>query len=655
MFTDMVGYTALTQSNESLALEVLDRHNSLLRPLFLKFRGREIKTIGDAFLIEFDSALDAVNCAVEIQRALHEYNRTAAEDRKIRVRIGVHLGDVIHQRHDVFGDAVNITSRIEPLADPEGICISEQVFDQVRNKIALPIVRLGPTTLKNIRFAVDVYRVALPWKGPAPGPEPAPEASPQRLAVLPLANIAAEPGNEYFADGLTEELITLLSQLRELRVIARTSVMQYKSTSKPISQIGAELGVNSVLEGSVRKADRRIRVSLQLIDVKTQEHVWADTFDRDLTDIFQIQTEIAERTAGALRIQLVGRDAESIRKTPTKSSSAHDLFLKGVFASRQWSRTGVEQALEYFERATRADPDFSAAYSAWGSVCLLASGTFLPYREAVPRAKELVERALKLDPDSSEAHAARGNLSLQGDLDWSTAEREYRQAISLNPSNVEAHYWYGMLLVTVQRFDEAKEEFRTAIQLDPLMTFYWNWLVVSHSLSGDSDSAVVLAELQRDRDPASVLNHLQLAQMYARAGRMRDAAKEIDRSSGPLDREDRATRAVIRAELGDPTEARRLATEFGNESATTFVPLEDLARLYAVIGDRERALTLLERDFAEGDKALWIDYQFSLFDRIRDDPRFLELLRKYHLPRSGSGRHRGLGTGVSQSGRRGNP
>lgn len=253
MFTDMVGYTALAQADEATALQVLERHNRLLRSVFPRYRGTEIKTVGDAFLVEFESALEATQCAIEVQRVLHEYNLSPPDEWKVRIRIGVHVGDVVQTDGDVLGDAVNVASRIEALAEPGGICLTQQVVDQVQNKIEAPLTRLPAASLKNVRFPVNVYKVVLPWESPGPTASIVAAGGGRQLAVLPLTNISPDPKDEYFADGLTEELISSLSHVRGLSVIARTSVMSYKTSPKSVAQVGSELGVDTILEGSVRR------------------------------------------------------------------------------------------------------------------------------------------------------------------------------------------------------------------------------------------------------------------------------------------------------------------------------------------------------------------------------------------------------------------
>jgi adenylate cyclase len=264
MFTDMVEYTALAQSNEEQSLRVLERHNELVRPFFLKRRGREVKTIGDSFLVEFESALDAASCAIEIQEFLHDYNLSSTEEWKIKLRIGIHLGDVIHKGADVLGDAVNIASRIRPLADAEGICLTRQVHDLVQNKIRVPMQSLGIVPLKNVAQSIEVFKVVTPWDKDIPTQKEPGKVT--RIAVLPFTNMSPNPSDEYFADGLTEELIDRLSQVKGLEVIARTSVMTYKNKDKKISEIGKELRVGSIIEGSVRKAGNKIRATVNLID-----------------------------------------------------------------------------------------------------------------------------------------------------------------------------------------------------------------------------------------------------------------------------------------------------------------------------------------------------------------------------------------------------
>jgi len=323
MFTDVVGYTSLTQKNEALALKLLQDHERLLRPIFRKHNGREVKTIGDSFLVEFASALEAVECANEVQNSMRELNSTLKPEGRILLRIGIHVGDVVHSRGDVYGDAVNVASRLESLAEPGCICISQQVYDHVRDKSDVAAVYIGKQLLKNVDLPVDTYRVVLPWEEKPPPVTPA--TSSHRVAILPLVNISPDPNDEYFSDGMTEELISAVSKVGDLRVISRTSVMKYKGAGKTVGEIARELNVGAVLEGSVRKAGARLRITMQLIDVRNDEHLWSQSYDRNLDDVFEIQSDIAKRVAEALEVHLLAKDRQRIEKKATESIEASSL------------------------------------------------------------------------------------------------------------------------------------------------------------------------------------------------------------------------------------------------------------------------------------------------------------------------------------------
>ena len=328
MFTDVVGYTSLTQKNEALALRLLQGHERLLRPIFRKHHGKEVKTVGDSFLVEFASALEAVECAGDVQNSMRELNSTLNPNERFMLRIGIHVGDVVHSRGDVYGDAVNVASRIESLAEPGSVCISQQVYDHVRTKSEVATVYLGKQQLKNVDLPVDTYRVVLPWeKKPPPAP---PAASSHRVAILPLTNISPDPNDEYFSDGMTEELISAVSKVGELRVISRTSVMKYKGAGKTVGEIARELNVGAVLEGSVRKAGARLRITMQLIDVKSDEHLWSQSYDRNLDDVFAIQDELAQTIVTTLRAGRGGARGPSLGEGEAENREESDGEHRGL-------------------------------------------------------------------------------------------------------------------------------------------------------------------------------------------------------------------------------------------------------------------------------------------------------------------------------------
>jgi tetratricopeptide (TPR) repeat protein len=319
-------------------------------------------------------------------------------------------------------------------------------------------------------------------------------------------------------------------------------------------------------------------------------------------------------------------------KKPTAGFEAYDLYLKGLYSSRLESREALEEASHYFDLATQKDPGFSLAYSAWADAYIRGAGIHLPRGEAYPRAKELLGRALELDPGSPEAHRVRATLALHGELDWEEAESEFQKAIALNPSDPEAHLGYSQLLAAVQRFDEAKDELRQTLRVSPSADHLWNRLVEVEFLSGNVPSATTLAEEVRDRDPDAFHPHLLTSYCYLAGGRTAEALKEADQLAGPVKPSGRVSRAILLARLGQPDEAGRLVKDLEGRLKSRYVPLSWVADLYVALGEKEKALDALERDFREGDRRLWAEYQLPHYGPLRDDPRFVELLQSYKLP-----------------------
>src|ERR1700732_5215041 len=453
MFTDMVGYSALAQRDEGLALELLEEHRALLRPAFLNHQGQEVKTIGDGFLIEFASAVAAVNCAVELQEALARRYLDAPAGGQFQGRICIHLGDVVHRGGDIVGDGVNIAARIEPLADPGGIAITRQVFDQVYNKIPETLVRIGKVELKNINRPVEIYRIVLGPQIKAAGgkrktstPARQPSREQQRsIAVLPFVNMSSDQENEYLSDGISEDLLNALSWIEGLRVAARTSCFAFKGRNEEIRKIGDALGVETVLEGSLRRVDTKLRITAQLIKVADGFSLWSERFDREMQDVFAIQDDITRAIMAALKLRLAGRSDQPLFKLQTTNPEAYELYLKGRF---YWNQRGIglRKALHYFELALIEDPDYALAMTGLSDTYnLLSWYGDLPPAEATPKAIAAAKRAVQLDPQLAEAHTSLGFCQLCHNWDRAGGERKYRRAIELNPRTTPARYWLGWL------------------------------------------------------------------------------------------------------------------------------------------------------------------------------------------------------------------
>ncbi len=629
MFTDTVGYTASVQSDESGALSRLSEQEELVRPLFSAHQGREIKSTGDGFLVEFGSALSAIHCGMDILRCLHERNSQKGVT-PIEVRIGVHLGDVEARGSDIFGDSVNLAARIEPLAEPGGICISEPVYGQVRNKIPNPLVKLEPKSLKGVRFPMDVYRVVLPW---ALRETPSQTPPPIGLAVLPFTNISPDPNDDYIADGLTEELITVLSQLRKLRVIARTSVAPYKSAPKGISVIGSELGVSSILEGSVRKAGNRLRITVQLIDVATQGHLWANTYDRELDDVFAIQAEIAREVAEALRIELRATEEARLESRPAVRPDSYLAYLKGRTLLRDRSAAALSSAKEQFGLAVRLDDRNASAYSGLSDVAMLL-GIYVGSRNAadIEASRTYALHALELDSGLAEAHASLAH-ALSEELRFEEAEKEFRLALSLNPSYSPAHHWYALLLQCQARPEDALREFALAEQADPL------------SVAVLAAATTLLVQLRRLDEAAAKLErlgavenfgdryHLTLVEYYMGLSDPARALLELDRlneKSGG-DPALAASYSLFYAQTGQKDLALEYLQRVEALQGGLAFKEDIIAGIYAELNDLDQAFLWLNRAVENRSIVIRIWRLEPRLERVREDPRFRDVLDRLNL------------------------
>ena len=629
MFTDIVGYSSLSQKNEPLALEMLQEHRKIVRPIVARHNGHEIKTMGDAFLIEFESALKATQCAVDMQRTFHSLNEQSTEERRIHLRIGIHLGDVEQRQSDVLGDAVNIASRIEPLAEADGICISEQVYDQVRNKINCPIEDLGPRQLKNIDYPIDVHRIR--WEKDETAKL---SLDKKRIAVLPFLNISPDPNDAYFADGLTEELITRLSTVSGLKVIARTSTMRYKGTAKSVREIGKELESGSVLEGSVRKAADRLRVTAQLIDTTTQEHLWVQNYDRQLEDVFAIQTEVAQHVSDALEMRLLDEERQQIEKKPTGDISAYTFYLKGRYYWNERSREALEKAIKYFEEAIRMDSRFALAYAGLAdSYRVLVDHEYLPPSEGNPKTEEAARKALELDETLAEAHTSLG-IILSVQWDWRGAEEEFAKALRSNPNYATAHHWYSIHLLWFGRLDEAIRELKIAEELDPLSPMIRSYGALVYLAARQYDSAMKEIDTALELDPNFLPAHGNRIDVYLAKSMYKEALAEAELVLPHLQPLTTALKAEVGSyyvRMGRIEEAKRLLREC--EDASAHERAEDvgphyLAAIHYKLGNKDRAFEWLEKAFEARTITPFQVKLFPYFDEMTSDPRFDELMKK---------------------------
>ncbi len=631
MFTDIVGFTSRSQADEAGTLRELEEHRVILRSIFPKHNGTEVKTIGDAFLVEFPSALEAVRCSADIQQAMRNRNESLPQDRRIQIRVGVHLGDVIHQQGDILGDAVNVSSRIEPLALPGGVCISEQVYDHVRNKVDFPLEKLEGKTLKNVSVPVDVYRIVMPWEIGTKKEEEDAKLDTRRVAVMPLTNMSPDPTDEYFADGMTEELISEVSKIKELSVISRTSVMEYKGKGKKIAEVGEELNVGTVLEGSVRRAGNRVRVTVQLIDVADDRHLWSEKYDRELDDIFKIQDDIAGKIAEALRITL-GTAPEPAHER-TGSMVAYTLYLKGRALWNRRSKEGVLEALKLFQEAIKVDPGYAKAYSGLADAYVIAASQHIIDRaEGNTKGREAVTRALELDDQLPEAHASLG-LILLNDLRFQEAQREFRRAIELNPSYASAHHWYYLCLANQGSLSDASDEIRKASELDPLSSVIMLNLAAASLSHGRLDEAIATFDRLIEKDPTYAPAYQYRALCFALKGMKERAFAEWEVHHALDQDEDLHTvgLALFHALFGDEEEALRLLQDALDKTRGKSKFPMDVADCYALLGKGDEFFAWVDRAIDEKSFMTSGLRTYPFYDKVKNDPRFPEIFRKLGL------------------------
>jgi adenylate cyclase len=604
---DVVGFSRLMGANETGTLATLNAHRTeFIDGKIAEHQGRTVKLTGDGMLVEFPSVVNAVACAADLQRGMRDRNAGVPQDRCIEFRIGINLGDVIVEGADIFGDGVNVAARLESIAQPGGITVSGSVRDHVGNRLDLDFEDLGEQTLKNIEKPVRAYNVYLssptPRKGkdiPTAEQEPLEETKPS-IAVLPFNNMSGDPEQEYFSDGITEDIITDLSKVSGLFVVARNTVFTYKGKPIKVQQVGRELGVAFILEGSVRKAGSRVRVTGQLINSKDGGHVWADRYDRDLTDIFAIQDEITHAIVEQLKVKLLPQEKKSIGQTPTNSVEAYTYYLRGRQFLHRHSKSYYQLARRMFAKAVELDPLYARAYA---GIADCDSFLFLHYHVDVGLDTILATsaKALALENGLAEAHASRG-LALSLGQHYDEAMAEFEQAIALDPNSFEAHYFCARACFAQGNFERAAALFERAAEIKP----------------DDYQSLILLIQiyrsLGRDRDRESAARRgveraereLTLHPENPRPAYLGGAALIA------IGEKDRSKEWLSRALAIDPDD---------------ILTQHNVACVYSLLGEIEPAFDLLERllPHANHETKAWIRHD-SDFDPLRSHHRYQRVL-----------------------------
>ncbi|MBA5802475.1 adenylate/guanylate cyclase domain-containing protein [Rhizobium changzhiense] len=611
---DVVGYSRLMGIDESGTLQALNRHRCELVDIRISdYKGRIVKLTGDGILAEFQSVVNAVACAAEIQRSMAARNENVPKDERVEFRIGINLGDVVVENGDIFGDGVNLAARLERIAAPGGIAVSASVRDQVGSRLNLSFEFIGEHTLKNIRQPVQVYTVTL--TPPSSAKFVAQNRNTCFIAVLPFTNMSGDADQDYFSDGITEDIITDLSKISSLHVVPRNTIFTYKGISVKVKRLAQELGVRYVLEGSVRIVGNRVRISGQLIDTANGDHLWAERYDRDMTDIFAIQDEITHAIVGQLKVRLLPEEKEAIANEPTANVEAYTYYLRGRQLSHTWTKSYLQLARRMFCKAVELDPDYARAYAGIAD-CDAAIRDWAPDDVPLRRILDMSARALELDPDLPEAHASHGLALHQSGYD-DRAAAAFERALALDPNLFEANFHYARFFFMHGNFAESVQYFTRAAAIR----------------SDDYVSPIHLMSAYRS------LGRVLDTENWARLGLLRaERALNLNpENSGPAHRG-----ALALAHMGDAARARDWAARAIAIDPDDIVAQYNLACVYSVLGDVDQAIDLLEKLLPNSSvyHIKWFDNDSDL-DNIRDDPRFRKLLtaammQRERIERTGS-------------------
>jgi adenylate cyclase len=599
---DVAGFSRLMRSNEAGTLSALKAHRKeLIDGKIAEHRGRIVKLMGDGMLVEFPSVVNAVACAADIQRGMRERNDGVPEGRRIEFRIGIHLGDVIVEDDDIYGDGVNVAARIEGLARPGGVAVSEAVRDNVGNRLDIAFEDLGEQQLKNIDRRIRIYSAMLgpggSWGAPA---TPTPEDKPS-IAVLPFNNMSGDPEQEYFSDGITEDIITDLSKISGLRVIARNSVFTYKGKPIDVGEVCRRFKVGTVLEGSVRKAGQRVRITAQLVNGSDAGHLWAERYDREFNDIFAIQDDIAHAIAAQLKVRLLPEEKKALEQAPTANVEAYNYYLQGRQFFLAWTKPYLLRARWMFAKAVELDPNYARAYAGIAA-CDSTLYSYYLGEASLDAILATAAKALALDPNLAEAHASRGLALLHFGRSEEAVEA-FERALALDPNLHEANFFYGRYFYARGEFERVAEllERAASIRSDDYRSA--SLLVSAYRALGLTEDRLRCARLAVERAERELARHPENS-IPAQFG----AIALVD-----LGEFDRAREWAARAISTDP-----------DDGEVQYV----VACAYAQIGDLDRAIDLLEKAHRHANAAAHLSWTKNDPDLVplHSHPRYQALI-----------------------------
>ena len=635
MFADMTGFTAMMQEDEAKAKILRNRQQQTLETLIPSHNGIIVQFFGDGTLSIFDSAIDAVKCGIEIQRELQK-------EPKVKLRIGIHSGDVVYDKQGLYGDCVNLASRIESISVPGAVLISDKVFDEVKNQSEIKTISLGKVNLKNVKRPVEVY--AISNEGlviPSTAQVGLRSGSDKSIAVLPFVNMSAEAENEYFSDGISEEILNALTHVNGIQVTARTSSFSFKGKNEDIREIGTKLGVAHILEGTVRRAGKKVRINVQLINTTDGYHTWSEVYDRELEDIFEVQDEIATKIVTRLKENFaVNEKKENVVKTATENIDAYNLYLKGRYYWNKSNPEDIFNAIKNFEEAIRLDPEFALPYCSL-SYCysFLGSSGIMPPAEAYPKAKDCTLKAIELDPNHAESHLSLATIKFYHNWDFDGAEASLNKAHDLGLNSSLFNQVHGWFLIAKGDFDKAIEKIEQALILDPLSLPLMNTLGDAYSFACRFEEALAQFDKIIELEPTFRRAFESRGMTYLAMGDHEKAIKNLEHYQKLIGHPLKGLSGLGHAYAlaGQYDKARECAEKIKlrQEKEPNAVLHMDFAFLYSGMNELDLAFQYLNKTYDQrmGIACLGMIFciRYPMLKDLKTDPRFDQLLQKMGL------------------------
>jgi len=631
MFTDIVGYTALMGKNEKKALALLHKNREIQKHCIVKYNGRWLKEMGDGTLSSFKTITDAIHCAIEIQK-------DSKEEPQLKLRIGIHLGEVVFEGEDVFGDGVNIASRIEAIGQEGEIVVSEVVYQNIKNQEGIITQFIKEVQLKNLNDPIKIYRV---------GDETLASVKSRNsedldeylnsIAVLPFTNMSNDPEQEYFCDGLSEDLLNLLAQIKGLKVAARTSAFYFKDKNVNITEIGNQLKVRTVLEGSVRKAGDKLRITVQLINCEDGYHLWSERYDRNMNDIFAIQDEIAIAITSKLKITLLEKDRALLTKRPTQNTDAYEKYLMGRF---YLNKRMMNQGIDLLKQAISIAPDLAPAYAGMADTLVLSAAySLLPSKEVMPQAKQFAEDALRIDPLLGEPCCSLGLYYASFEWNWAKAKDYFLKSIELNPSYIQSYLWYGhYYLAWVEgRFEEAKRYVQVAMELDPLNAIGYAQLAGILVTESKFEEALKVVKIGFELDPNSYAVQRVMGLVHTHLNQHLESIKCLEFASEISKRSSFSLVDIVFAYTANGTsfeKATKLVEELKDRIKDgTYISPWLMGVALGHIGNLDEAMNWFDAAYKDHDASLFVSKYYPWIpSSVRHDHRFQSLISKLKFP-----------------------